>query len=175
MKEILIVVDYQNDFVTGSLGFEQARSLEPGIVRKIKEYRGGGHTVAFTFDTHSQDYLSTREGSLLPIPHCIRDSEGWKLYGTVAQLLQPGDPVFYKETFGSLELAQFLHEAQFERVELVGLVSNICVLSNAILAKAALPQAQIVVDAACTSAADPSIHEKALDVLTGVQVTVLNR
>ena len=175
MKKILIVVDYQNDFVSGSLGFEQAKSLEPAIVQKIKEYRSGGHTVAFTYDTHSQDYLSTQEGSLLPIPHCIRGTQGWQLYGAVAQLLQPGDPVFYKETFGSLDLAQFLHKNQFVKVELVGLVSNICVLSNAVLAKAALPQAQIVVDAACTLAADRSIHEKALDVLAGVQVTVLNR
>ena len=145
MKKILIVVDYQNDFVSGSLGFEQAKSLEPAIVQKIKEYRSGGDTVAFTYDTHSQGYLSTQEGSLLPIPHCIRGTQGWQ------------------------------HKNQFIQVELVGLVSNICVLSNAVLAKAALPQAQIVVDAACTLAADRSIHEKALDVLAGVQGTVLNR
>jgi nicotinamidase-related amidase len=131
--------------------------------------------VAFTLDTHDQAYLSSQEGKQLPVEHCLRGSEGWQLYGRVADYCDDATPTFAKTTFGSVELCDYLRRQDFDEVELVGLVSNICVLSNAVLAKAALPNAEIAVDAACTAGPDPLLHGKALDVPEGIQVTVRNR
>lgn len=175
MNRLLIVVDYQNDFVNGALGFPGAEALAGPIARRIAEYRANGDDVIFTFDTHGPDYRNTQEGRKLPVPHCIRDTEGWKLYGPVAEAAGDGDKHFCKPTFPSLELGKYLEQREYDRVELCGLVSNICVLSNAVIAKAALPEAEIVVDANLTASGDPVLHEKALDVLEGIQVTVLNR
>ncbi len=185
MKRLLIVVDYQNDFVDGALGFEGAELLDDRIVNKIEEYRASGDLVCFTMDTHHKDYLSTQEGKNLPIPHCIEGTEGFELYGATALTILDADEVFLKPTFGSSELFMRLHKAQdiatglgvepFASIELVGLVSNICVLSNAVIARTACPNVPIIVDASCTASSDPVLHEKALDVLEGIQVTVTNR
>lgn len=175
MRQALVVVDFQKDFVDGSLGFPQAPDLEAAICAKIDAYHAQNHTVIFTFDTHAANYLKTQEGKKLPISHCLKNSEGWQLYGRVAGLRRPEDVVIEKPGFGSLELAGYLRSSRFDRVELIGLVSNICVISNAVLAKAALPEAEIVVDAACTAGADRKLHEEALDVMEGLQITVENR
>lgn len=174
MKKALIVVDYQNDFVTGSLGFSAAEALEERICRKLEEYRSRSDSIIFTFDTHTPDYLQTQEGKNLPVEHCIRGTSGWELYGKVSQYAKEA-VCFEKETFGSLKLAEYLKEEDFTQVELVGVVSNICVISNSVLAKAALPEAQIIVDAQCTASNDNALHEKALDLLENLQITVLNR
>lgn len=173
MKKILIVVDFQRDFVVGSLGFEKAATVEACIKDKILTYRREGGEVAFTYDTHGQDYLETREGKDLPIPHCLEGSDGWQLYGQVASLKEAEDRSFNKVTFGSLELANYLVAGGYDSVELVGLVSNICILSNAVLAKAALPEADIIVEEACTASFDESLHAKTLDVLEGIYVRVI--
>ena len=174
MKRVLIVVDYQKDFVSGALGFEGAEALEEGICRRIEDYRAAGDGVIFTLDTHGADYLDTEEGRQLPIPHCLKGSDGWQLTDRVAALA--GDSRrFEKPTFGSLELARYLEGKAFDEVELCGLVSNICVLSNAVLARAACPNAHIVVDARLTGSADGALQEKCLDVLGGIQVEVLGR
>ncbi|MBC8570879.1 cysteine hydrolase family protein [Zongyangia hominis] len=175
MKKALIVVDYQNDFVTGSLGFSGAEKLEGPICEKIEQYRGEGGDVIFTFDTHGEDYSVTQEGRKLPVPHCLKGSDGWELFGRVAACREAGDRSFDKATFGSLELAEYVRGKGYDRIELCGLVSNICVLSNAVLCKAALPEADIVVDARCTASGNGELHQKTLDVLEGVQVTVLGR
>ena len=175
MNRALIVVDYQHDFVDGSLGFPGAEKLAGPIVERIKEYRANGDDIIFTFDTHEKDYLSTQEGRKLPVPHCIRDTDGWYLYDKVAPAAKDKDEFFCKSTFPSLELGQWLEECEYGQIELCGLVSHICVLSNAVIAKAALPEAEIVVDANLTASHDPVMHEKALDILEGLQVTVLNR
>ena len=175
MKKLLIVVDYQKDFVDGSLGFSGAELLDTPIAAKIAAYRAAGDDVVFTFDTHTPDYLSTQEGRKLPAVHCVRGSEGWELYGETAKAACENDLRFEKPTFPSLALGEWLKGQDYGRIELVGLVSNICVLSNAVIAKAALPEAEIVVDAACTASFDPALHEKCLDVLAGLQVTVTNR
>ena len=185
MKRLLIVVDYQNDFVDGALGFEGAELLDDRIVDKIESYRATNDLVAYTLDTHHKDYLQTQEGQKLPIPHCIEGTEGYELYGAVALTPVDADEIFMKPTFGSAELFERLHKAQeiaeglgvepFESIELVGLVSNICVLANAVLARTACPNVPIIVDARCTACADPAMNEKALDVLEGIQVTVTNR
>jgi nicotinamidase-related amidase len=175
MDRALIVVDYQRDFVDGALGFPGAEKLADPIAARIRAYRERGDSVVFTLDTHTDGYLDTQEGRRLPVPHCIRGTEGWGLYGAVAQAALETDRRFCKPAFPSWELGDYLRAQGFAQVELCGLVSNICVLSNAVIAKAALPEAEILVDARLTASGDPALHEKALDVLEGIQVTVLNR
>jgi len=175
MKRLLVVVDYQRDFVDGALGFPGAEELDGRITDKIAAYRASGGDVIFTFDTHGANYPDTQEGRKLPVPHCLEESGGWTLYGKTAKSLQSGDLCFRKPTFPSLKLANWLADQDYTQVELVGLVSNICVISNAVMAKAALPEAEIIVDAACTASFDPNLHEKTLDVLEGLQITVANR
>lgn len=175
MKQALIVVDYQNDFVDGALGFPKAKELEEPICQKIEQARKEGAEVIFTFDTHGEDYLSTQEGRKLPVPHCMKNSEGWQLYGRVAALKEEGDRCFDKPCFGSWELGEYARQRQFDKIELCGVVSNICVLSNAVLLKAALPEAQLLVDARCVASNDDKANEEALNMLQSVQVEVVGR
>ncbi len=175
MKKCLIVVDYQNDFVSGSLGFVGAELPDRLIAEKIREYRDRGDVIAFTFDTHSEDYMSTQEGRNLPVPHCVLGSDGHKLYGKTADCIRAGDMLFYKPTFGSGELYEYLKATPFAQIELVGLVSNICVISNAVLAKTAQPETPIIVDARCTAGHDPALHRAALDVMAGLQINISGR
>ena len=175
MKKCLIVVDYQNDFVSGALGFPEAAALERRIADKIQEYRSCGGEVMFTFDTHTPEYLLTREGRYLPVPHCIGGSEGHKLYGEVGKLCDTEDWCFIKYTFGSDALYDFLKQNRFQSIELVGVVTNICVMANAVLAKTAQPETDILVDASCTASNDRMLHEKALDVMESLQIEIINR
>lgn len=185
MKRLLIVVDYQKDFVDGSLGFEGAADLDGCIAEKIASYRATGDDVAFTFDTHHRDYLKTQEGKNLPIEHCIDGTPGHELFGEVALMMRDSDTVFKKPSFGSAELFERLRSSQriadsvgsqpFSSIELVGLVSNICVISNAVLAKTACPEVPVIVDASCTGSGDARLHEAALDIMEGLQIQVINR
>ena len=176
VKRLLLVVDYQKDFVDGALGFPGAEALDGPIAAKIAACRAAGDDVAFTLDTHGPDYLDTQEGRKLPVPHCLLNSEGWQLYGQTGQAMERNrDMVIGKGAFPSLWLANWLKEQGYDRVELAGLVSYLCVLSNAIMVKAALPEAEIVVDASCTAGPDPDLHAKGLDVMEALQITVLNR
>ena len=175
MKRLLIVVDYQRDFVEGALGFPGAEALDGPIADRIAAYRAAGDDVAFTLDTHGPDYPATEEGQWLPAAHCLRGSPGWSLYGRTGEARRPEDPVFEKETFPSLALGEWLRERDYGAVELCGLVSHICVLSNAVMVKAALPNAAVTVDAGRTASYDPALHQKALDVLEGIHITVTSR
>lgn len=175
MKRLLIVVDYQKDFVSGALGFPGAELLDDAIAKKIADYRAAGDVIAFTLDTHGGDYLETQEGKRLPIPHCVAGTDGWELFGETAKRRRPEDPVFEKNTFGSAALFDWLRKQDFDVIELAGLVLNICVISNAVLAKTALPEAEIVVDARAVGGGDAALLSKALDVLENLQVTVENR
>ncbi len=174
-SRLLVVVDYQKDFVNGALGFAGAESLDLRIAAKIKEYHDAGDVVVFTYDTHRKNYLKTQEGRKLPVAHCICGSEGWELYGETAKQRAQEDICIQKPTFPALELADYITEEDFESVELVGLVSHMCVLSNAVLAKAAAPEAEIIIDAQCTASFDGALHEKALDLMEALQMTVINR
>ena len=175
MQRCLIVVDYQNDFVSGSLGFSGAESLDILIAEKIQKYRARGDVIVFTFDTHGTDYLKTQEGKNLAVPHCVKGTIGHDLYGETAELVQDSDRCFYKSAFGSDELYEYLKETPFERIEIVGLVSNVCVLSNAVLAKTAQPETPIVVDADCTASHDSKLNQAALDVMIGLQIRVARK
>jgi nicotinamidase-related amidase len=174
MTKLLVVVDYQNDFVDGALGFAGAEKLDAIIAAKVRAFLAAGDEVVVTLDTHGEDYSDTQEGKNLPVPHCLKGSAGWQIYGETAQAVQ-GCRTFEKPTFGSAKLFDYLREKNFEEIEICGLVSNICVLSNAVLAKAAEPEAKIVVDAAATASFDPVLHEQTLAVLGGIQVEVINK
>ena len=169
----LVVVDYQIDFVNGALGFAGAELLDPLIVEKIEQCRKEGGKVIFTFDTHTEDYLNTAEGRKLPVPHCIKGTEGHKLYGEVANSVKPEDTVIEKPSFGSLELIKVLQDGCFDEVELCGLVTDICVVSNAVIAKAALPEARVVVDGKACASFDKDKHNAALEVMKSVHVDVI--
>lgn len=175
MKKLLVVVDYQNDFVSGSLGFPKAAEIQTQICKKIEEYHAAGDTVAFTLDTHQENYLQTQEGKKLPVSHCIRGTQGWALYGKVAALYEKTDLCFEKGIFGSDTLGEYAKKEKFEQIELCGLVSYICVISNAVVLRTALPEAAILVDARCTAGPDEILHEKALDVMQALQIEVLHR
>lgn len=175
MKKLLIVVDYQNDFVSGSLGFEKAAALEDRIADKIAQYRQAKDDVLFTLDTHAVDYANTQEGRNLPVVHCIKGTEGWELFGKIAALKQEGDVCFEKPSFGSAELFEYLKNKPYENIELIGVVSNICVLSNAVLVKAVLPETPVTVDASCVASNDDRLNEAALDVMESMQIRVINR
>ena len=177
MNRYLFVIDYQNDFVDGALGFPGAEKLDAPIAEKIRAY-GKGH-VLFTRDTHFDNYMDTREGKNLPVPHCIKGSHGWQVYGETANaLVEVEAPAIDKLVFGmdvtDPATAAVLPESADE-IELVGLVSNICVVSNAVVLQSKYPEATIIVDAACTDSFDKTLHEKVLDVLAGFQVKVINR
>lgn len=133
MKKLLIVVDYQNDFVSGSLGFEAAKRIEDAVCEKIRAYQAAGDDVVYTLDTHGPSYAGTQEGRKLPVAHCLRGTTGWELYGKAAELLR-GCPAFEKPVFGSAALFDWLRGREYAGIELCGVVSNICVLSNAVLA-----------------------------------------
>ena len=177
MERYLFVIDYQKDFVDGALGFPGAETLDEKIAAKVREYGKG--RVFFTRDTHFENYLETREGKHLPVVHCIKGSEGWQVYGETAKALAEVEaPGIDKLVFGmdvtDPATAAVLPETADE-IELVGLVSNICVVSNAVVLQSKYPEATIIVDAACTDSFDKSLHEKVLDVLSGFQVKVLGR
>ena len=177
MNRYLFVIDYQNDFVDGALGFPGAEKLDEGIAEKVRAYGEG--RVLFTRDTHFENYLDTREGRLLPVVHCIKGTPGWELYGKTAEACaQVKAPAIDKLVFGmdvtDPATAAVLPETADE-IELVGLVSNICVVSNACVLQAKYPEARIIVDAKLTASMDPGMHEKVLDVLEGFQVKVINR
>ena len=177
MERYLFVIDYQKDFVDGALGFPGAETLDEKIAAKVREYGKG--RVFFTRDTHFENYLETREGKNLPVVHCIKGSEGWQVYGETAKALAEVEaPGIDKLVFGmdvtDPATAAVLPETADE-IELVGLVSNICVVSNAVVLQSKYPEATIIVDAACTDSFDKSLHEKVLDVLSGFQVKVLGR
>ena len=175
MERYLFVIDYQNDFVDGALGFPGAEKLDGPIAKKIREY-GKGH-VLFTRDTHFEDYLTTRGGQNLPVPHCIKGTQGWQCYGQTAKALEEVEaPAIDKLSFGmdvsDPAVAAVLPKTAHE-IELAGLVSNICVLSNAVTLQSKYPNATIILDPTCTASFDPDLHTKTLDVLRGIQVKIL--
>lgn len=174
MANLLVVVDYQNDFVSGALGFGAAQALEGPIAARVEQALAGGWRVIFTRDTHGPDYLNTREGRFLPVPHCLRGSGGWHLYGSLAAYEASSDPrvaFVDKPTFGSAGLAcaaEALCGGEPGRIELCGVVTNICVVSNAILLHSRFLNSEIAVLQNLCAAADPADHENALRLLAGM-------
>lgn len=175
MKKILFVIDYQKDFVDGSLGFDGADALDAKIAAKILEYGEGN--VWYTLDTHFDDYLNTLEGKNLPIVHCIKGSSGWQVYGKTADALNKvGAVCIEKSSFGmdiSNEKVLSLLPKKVDEIELVGLVSNICVTANAIILKSKYPEADICINPALTDSFDKALNDAAIKVLKGLQVKII--
>ena len=170
MKKLLIVIDMQNDFIDGSLGTPEAVAIVEKVKEKIRSYPP--EAVVATMDTHGPDYLATQEGKKLPVEHCIKGTEGWRIRPEIAALLEKAD-VVEKPTFGSMDLAQRLAAMEdLEEVELVGLCTDICVVSNALLFKAAMPEVRISVDAACSAGVTPEKHRAALETMRSCQIEV---
>ena len=170
MRRMLIVVDMQNDFINGALGTPEAEAIVDSVVEKIHQYPT--KDIIATRDTHTPDYLNTQEGKCLPVVHCVRGTPGWELHPKVAQALGDG-LILDKPTFGSVQLAHLLTEyAKVEplEVELVGLCTDICVVSNALLIKAALPETPIYVDPACCAGVTPASHQAALTTMQMCQI-----
>ena len=165
----LIVVDMQVDFITGSLGSELATAIVPSVVKKVKSFDG---KIIFTRDTHFEDYMNTQEGHKLPVPHCMKDSDGWQ----ICDELKPyAKTVVDKLTFGSIELPKFLESfgEPIEKIELCGLCTDICVISNAMVLKAAFPEAPIAVDSSCSAGVTVESHNTALDAMRAVQIEII--
>lgn len=173
MQNILIVVDMQNDFIDGALGTSEAKNIVPKVKEKIKNFPG---KVLFTRDTHEKNYLDTQEGRNLPVPHCIRNTPGWQIHPDL-ETLRKESPID-KVTFGSAELGDILEAADREEsiqsVTLVGLCTDICVISNALLAKTFLPEAEIIVDASCCAGVTPKSHKTALEAMQSCQIRIEN-
>lgn len=171
MQKILVVVDMQNDFITGALGTKEAVSIVPRVVQKAAHFDG---RILFTRDTHGTDYSETQEGRFLPVAHCIKDTEGFQIHGDLIEYCKE-KPVD-KETFGSVELGNLLRklhkEEPIESITLVGLCTDICVISNALLIKAFLPEIPVIVDASCCAGVTPQSHENALQAMKACQIII---
>ena len=173
MKELLVVVDMQNDFVTGALGTEEAVKIVGNVADKVKEARTAGADVVFTMDTHGRDYLETQEGRNLPVPHCIKGTEGWKIIPELQDETRDG-VVLEKPSFGSAELADLAKERGYAKIRLIGVCTDICVITNALLLKTALPEAKISVDASCCAGVTPQSHKNALEAMKMCQIQIEN-
>ena len=176
---ILIVVDMQKDFVDGALGTPEAVSIVPAVVAKIREYADRGDVIIATRDTHGENYMETQEGRNLPVIHCVRGTPGWELNAQVAAALPAEAVIVDKPTFGSTELAEivgrYVREAGQENVnvELIGLCTDICVVSNALLLKACYYEMPMRVDARCCAGVTPDKHAAALETMASCQIRVL--
>ena len=165
----LIVVDMQNDFILGSLGSPHAQAIVDGVKEKVKNYKG---KIIFTRDTHLQDYLTTQEGKKLPVSHCIKDSWGWQI---TDELLPFVETVLDKTTFGSVDLPKLIKDygEDIDEIELLGLCTDICVISNAMILKASFPEVKIVVNGKLSAGVTKESHQNALNAMKAVQIEII--
>ena len=166
--KVLAIIDMQKDFIDGALGTPEATAILPAVVQTVHSFEG---TVLFTRDTHHAEYLSTQEGRNLPVPHCIEETEGWQIDAALPVL---DAPVFDKPGFGSPALIEYLKRLpELERVEFIGLCTDICVITNAMMAKGALPEVPLFVRADCCAGVTPESHETALSAMRMCQILIL--
>ena len=179
--DILIVVDMQKDFVDGALGTPEAVAIVPAVVEKIRDYKARGGVIIATRDTHEENYLDTQEGKYLPVVHCVRATPGWQLDAAVAEALGEDAVVIDKPTFGSLALVERVGEyvkqygEENVHAELIGLCTDICVVSNALLLKAAYHEMPIGLDAACCAGVTSEKHAAALETMASCQIGITGR
>ena len=169
MKKLLVVVDMQNDFVTGCLGTKEAQEITGAVAEFVKGFDGG---VVFTRDTHGEDYMNTQEGKKLPVPHCLKGSEGWEIVPELKGLTE-GVKVFDKPTFGSTELAEYVKNGNYDEVTLIGVCTGICVMSNALLIKAFSIEVPVKVIADLCACVTPDTHQTALSAMATCQVEII--
>lgn len=170
MNKLLVVVDMQKDFIDGSLGSKEAELIVPNVKKKIEEYLIAGDEVIFTLDTHENNYLDTQEGKHLPVIHCIKGTAGWELDDSLKEF---SGKRFEKNTFGSPAMGSYIGEGTYESIELIGVCTDICVISNAMLLKAFFPEIPIMVDSTCCAGVTPASHENALNAMKMCQITIL--
>lgn len=170
MKKVLIVVDMQNDFITGSLGTLEAQNIVSNVKNKIEQYKANKDLIYFTRDTHDGSYLNTNEGKNLPVEHCLEYTWGWN---SPEELKEYYCPLITKNTFGYLDW-EFLSKYDPNSIELIGLCTDICVVSNALIIKATFPEIDIIVDASCCAGVTPEKHKAALEVMKSCQINVIN-
>ena len=172
----LIVIDMQNDFVTGSLGSEQAQAIVSNVKQKVAEFGERGDVVVFTRDTHDANYLDTFEGKNLPVEHCIKGTEGWEIIDDLQPLAKEANAIIDKPTFGSFDLIDFLEprvqKGDIQEIELCGLCTDICVVSNALLLRAKFHETPIAIDASCCAGVTQESHESALQTLRSCQILI---
>lgn len=184
--KVLVVVDMQNDFITGTLGTKEAVAIVPGVVKKIEQHQKDGSVVAFTMDTHRQNYLDTLEGKNLPVKHCIRGRDGWNFNNDVARTFtqEYSDKkalVIFKDTFGGKDLVTEIEKILnnnddyeiVDEIELVGLCGNICVIANAILLKSYFPEIPITVDASCIASTTPEANVRTIQQMKDLQINII--
>ena len=174
MRKILIIIDMQNDFIDAALGTKEAVAIVEAVKEKIRSFPA--EDVIATMDTHDEGYMQTQEGKNLPVMHCIKGTDGWKIRPDIAELLT-GAKIYEKPTFGSTALAadlKDLSEKEEIELELIGLCTDICVVSNALLLKATMPEVKITVDAACCAGVTPQKHLAALETMRSCQIDVKN-
>ena len=173
MKKLLFVIDMQNDFIDGALGTKEAQGILPAVIERVRSFDGD---VIFTRDTHFDDYMETQEGKNLPVPHCIKGTPGWELAPELEKLRQERNaPVFDKLTFGCKELPAYLEEHYpegLESAEFIGVCTDICVISNALLVKAFFPELPVSVTASLCAGVSPQSHENALEAMKMCQIAV---
>jgi nicotinamidase-related amidase len=175
MSRYLIVVDMQNDFIDGPLGSAEAVAILPKVIEKVRSFDG---KTLFTYDTHDDGYPDTQEGRKLPVIHCVEGTQGWRLHKDLEELrYEIGGKAFTKSAFGSRELGEYLaaeNEAErIDGVELIGLCTDICVISNAMILKAFLPETEIAVDASCCAGVTPESHSRALQAMEACQIRII--
>ncbi len=177
MARLLVVVDMQKDFIDGALGTKEAAAIVPNVVKKIKEYQESGDTIIFTKDTHFSNYMETQEGRKLPVPHCIKGTEGFEICKEIQAVIEiEGCRVYEKITFGSSELARDLAKgayADMEEITLAGLCTDICVISNAMLFKTFLTEVPIRIASDCCAGVTPESHENALKAMEMCQIEIV--
>ncbi len=177
MSKLLMVIDMQNDFITGALGTPEAVKIVPNVVRKIKEYQEAGSQIVFTKDTHFKNYLETQEGKNLPVEHCIKGTAGWDICDEIKAVINPEDSTVYEKlTFGSSEYAMDLSDGIYEdveEIEMVGLCTDICVISNAMIAKTFLTEVKVSVDSSCCAGVTPESHNNALEAMKMCQINII--
>ena len=170
--KLLIVIDMQNDFIDGALGTKEAVAIVPKVAKKISDARATGENVVFTRDTHQKNYLESQEGKNLPVVHCVEGSDGWQIS---SKLEVEDSRIFNKPSFGSMDLADYVATlSDLEEIELVGLCTGICVISNAFILKTKLPEVKITVDASCCACVTPESHKTALSAMKLCQINVIN-
>lgn len=169
MKKLLIVIDMQKDFVTGVLGTKEAVAIVEKVIERIQTTREQGDEIVFTRDTHGENYSSTQEGKNLPVPHCIKNTDGWQIIDG----LYNGELVFDKPTFGSVALAEYVKANAFDEVELIGVCTDICVVSNAMLLKAYCPEMKVSVKEDCCAGVTKDNHQAAIQTMRSCQVMIV--
>ena len=174
-KKVLFVIDMQVDFVTGALANEEAQNIVGNIAAKVKAYQDAGHAVFFTKDTHGESYMETQEGRLLPVEHCIVGTPGWEIVEGLREFATK-DNTLEKGAFGSLELPKWVYkktDGDFDEMEFCGVCTDICVINNAMIMKAAFPEIALTVDSSCCAGVTPESHQNALQAMAACQMNIL--